>query len=174
MASVGVLVIKRFERGSDPRASTGNAIERALVEAGVSLIDNARWAQAAAPECACQSARRRHEGIGMISPRFLEAHHEAGHALARIAWRHTVRYIMLDPPLTRCRIPLGPDPSFADAVCALAGPVTGTIFATTATDRSANRGAGQGAARPRAARCCAAGRRGISAPSPPGAWIFSE
>ena len=39
-AGVGVLVIKRFERGSDPRASTVNAIERALVAAGVTLIDD--------------------------------------------------------------------------------------------------------------------------------------
>jgi hypothetical protein len=37
---LGVLVIKRFERGSDPRASTVNAIERALVGAGVTLIDD--------------------------------------------------------------------------------------------------------------------------------------
>jgi predicted transcriptional regulator len=39
-AGVGVLVIKRFERGSDPRASTVNAIERVLVDAGVILIDD--------------------------------------------------------------------------------------------------------------------------------------
>jgi transcriptional regulator with XRE-family HTH domain len=39
-AGLGILVIKRFERGSDPRASTVNAIERALVEAGVTLIDD--------------------------------------------------------------------------------------------------------------------------------------
>jgi len=39
-AGVGILVVKRFERGSDPRASTVNAIERALVEAGVTLIDD--------------------------------------------------------------------------------------------------------------------------------------
>jgi predicted transcriptional regulator len=39
-AGLGVLVIKRFEKGSDPRASTVNAIERALVEAGATLIDD--------------------------------------------------------------------------------------------------------------------------------------
>jgi transcriptional regulator with XRE-family HTH domain len=39
-AGVGVLVIKRFEAGSDPRASTVNAIERVLIEAGVTLIDD--------------------------------------------------------------------------------------------------------------------------------------
>lgn len=39
-AGLGVLVIKRFERGSDPRASTVNAIERALIGAGVTLIDD--------------------------------------------------------------------------------------------------------------------------------------
>jgi transcriptional regulator with XRE-family HTH domain len=39
-AGVSVVVIKRFERGSDPRASTVNAIERALVAAGITLIDD--------------------------------------------------------------------------------------------------------------------------------------
>lgn len=39
-AGVNVIAIKRFESGSDPRASTVNAIERALVEAGVILIDD--------------------------------------------------------------------------------------------------------------------------------------
>jgi hypothetical protein len=38
-AGVNVIVIKRFEAGSDPRSSTVNAIERALVDAGVVLID---------------------------------------------------------------------------------------------------------------------------------------
>ena len=38
------------------------------------------------------------------------AYHEAGHAVARIAWRHQVTSITLDPPLRRCRIPLSPDP----------------------------------------------------------------
>jgi hypothetical protein len=35
-----VLVVKRFEKGSDPRRSTVVAIERVLVEAGVTLIDD--------------------------------------------------------------------------------------------------------------------------------------
>jgi transcriptional regulator with XRE-family HTH domain len=48
LAGLGVLVIKRFERGSDPRASTVNAIERALVEAGVTLIDNGAGSPAGA------------------------------------------------------------------------------------------------------------------------------
>jgi hypothetical protein len=39
-AGVSLAVLKRFERGSDPRASTVNAIERALVDAGVTLIDD--------------------------------------------------------------------------------------------------------------------------------------
>jgi predicted transcriptional regulator len=39
-AGVGVLVIKRFEAGSDPRASTVNAIEKALTAAGITLIDD--------------------------------------------------------------------------------------------------------------------------------------
>ena len=39
-AGVSVLAIKRFERGSDPRASTVNAIERVLTDAGVLMIDN--------------------------------------------------------------------------------------------------------------------------------------
>jgi transcriptional regulator with XRE-family HTH domain len=39
-AGIGVLVVKRFEKGSDPRASTVNAIERVLVDAGVTLIDD--------------------------------------------------------------------------------------------------------------------------------------
>jgi transcriptional regulator with XRE-family HTH domain len=39
-AGVSVIVVKRFERGSDPRASTVNAIERALIAAGVILIDD--------------------------------------------------------------------------------------------------------------------------------------
>jgi len=38
-AGVNVIVIKRFESGSDPRSSTVNAIERALLNAGVILID---------------------------------------------------------------------------------------------------------------------------------------
>ena len=40
LANVPVIAIKRFEAGGDPRASTVNAIERALVEAGVTLIDD--------------------------------------------------------------------------------------------------------------------------------------
>lgn len=39
-AGVSAIVIMRFEKGSDPRASTVNAIERALINAGVILIDD--------------------------------------------------------------------------------------------------------------------------------------
>ena len=39
-ARVSVPVIKRFERGSDPRASTVDAIERALVAAGAAFIQD--------------------------------------------------------------------------------------------------------------------------------------
>lgn len=38
-SGVSLPVIKRFESGSDPRASTVNAIERALVAGGIVLID---------------------------------------------------------------------------------------------------------------------------------------
>jgi transcriptional regulator with XRE-family HTH domain len=40
VAGVSLPVIKRFERGADPRASTVNAIERALINAGITLIDD--------------------------------------------------------------------------------------------------------------------------------------
>jgi predicted transcriptional regulator len=39
-AGVSAIVVMRFEKGSDPRASTVNAIERALINAGVILIDD--------------------------------------------------------------------------------------------------------------------------------------
>ena len=42
-SGVSLPVLKRFERGSDPRASTVNAIERALVAAGVTLIDDSAF-----------------------------------------------------------------------------------------------------------------------------------
>jgi predicted transcriptional regulator len=48
LTGLSVLVIKRFERGSDPRASTVNAIERALVDAGVTLIDDGAMSPAGA------------------------------------------------------------------------------------------------------------------------------
>jgi hypothetical protein len=38
-AGVNVIVIKRFEAGSDPRSSTRDRIERALLDSGVVLID---------------------------------------------------------------------------------------------------------------------------------------
>jgi transcriptional regulator with XRE-family HTH domain len=55
-AGVSLPVIKRFERGADPRASTVNAIERALVEeAGAELIDDG----AASPPGAGEGVRLR-------------------------------------------------------------------------------------------------------------------
>ena len=48
-AGANVQVITRFECGSDPRASTVNAIERALVEAGVTLIDDGAVNQSGGP-----------------------------------------------------------------------------------------------------------------------------
>jgi transcriptional regulator with XRE-family HTH domain len=46
-AGVGVLVIKRFEAGSNPRAATANAIERALRAAGVIFVDDGEVSGAA-------------------------------------------------------------------------------------------------------------------------------
>jgi predicted transcriptional regulator len=39
LAGVSALAIKRFEKGSDPRASTRDRIERAVIDAGVVLIE---------------------------------------------------------------------------------------------------------------------------------------
>jgi hypothetical protein len=58
--ALGVLVIKRFESGSDPRASTVNAIERALVDAGVTLIDDG----AASPAGAGAGVRLTRPAVG--------------------------------------------------------------------------------------------------------------
>jgi transcriptional regulator with XRE-family HTH domain len=61
-ARVSLPVIKRFERGADPRASTVNAIERALIEAGITLIDDG----ASSPPGGGAGVRltRRSEGAG--------------------------------------------------------------------------------------------------------------
>jgi predicted transcriptional regulator len=57
-AGVSAIVIMRFEKGSDPRASTVNAIERALINAGVVLIEEG----AASPAGDGQGVRLRGSG----------------------------------------------------------------------------------------------------------------
>jgi len=47
-AGVNAIVIKSFEASFDPRASTVNAIERALVAAGAVLIDDGAASRAGA------------------------------------------------------------------------------------------------------------------------------
>jgi transcriptional regulator with XRE-family HTH domain len=63
-AGVSAIVIMRFEKGSDPRASTVNAIERALIAAGVTLIDDG----AASPAGAGPGVRLTHSSEGGLPP----------------------------------------------------------------------------------------------------------
>ena len=52
-------MIKRFEKGSDPRAPTVNAIERALISAGVVLIDDGAASPAGAAMTIIETLRRK-------------------------------------------------------------------------------------------------------------------